>query len=359
MNTARAERPFLPSDRETRSLRGRDRITRFVAAAFVAKVKNTSIEKAASRLFPGDEVTLHLVRAATPGATTTAAGWAAELAATAVGDFLASLAPESAAARLMAAGATVPFDGHHVLSFPGRSGAVGTAPFVGEGGAMPVVQRNLTGVTISPKKMALISAFTRELAERSAIQAVVETLLREDSAASLDAAIFSTTAASTIRPAGIFNGLTPIVATAGGGQEALLADIKNLLTPVVAAGGSARVFFFVNPVRATTMAMRTAPGFPHTIIPTNGLAADTVAAIDPGAFVSGFGPTPEIDVSQHAVLHLDDASPAQIGTVGTPNVVAAPARSLFQTDSLGVRLILDCAWAMRAPAIGYLTGATW
>src|SRR3954462_5919046 len=41
-------------------------------------------------------------------------------------------------------------------------------------------------------------------------------------------------------------------------------------------------------------------------------------------------------VSDQAVLHMEDTAPAQLSTVATPNAVAAPIRSLFQTEPDGL-----------------------
>jgi hypothetical protein len=40
--------------------------------------------------------------------------------------------------------------------------------------------------------------------------------------------------------------------------------------------------------------------------------------------------------------------------------VASPVRSLWQTDTVGIRAILRCAWALRATgAVAWLQSATW
>src|SRR5262249_45744109 len=72
-----------------------------------------------------------------------------------------------------------------------------------------------------------------------------------------------------------------------------------------------------------------------------------------------FGAEPEITASDAAVIH-QETSPSPIGTVGTPNLVAAPSRSLFQTDTIGIRLILRATWALRAPgAVAWIANTTW
>jgi hypothetical protein len=59
-------------------------------------------------------------------------------------------------------------------------------------------------------------------------------------------------------------------------------------------------------------------------------------------------------------LHMEDTSPLALSATGTPNTVAAPIRSLWQTDSIGIRAILSIAYTTRAPnAVSFITGVTW
>ena len=90
------------------------------------------------------------------------------------------------------------------------------------------------------------------------------------------------------------------------------------------------------------------------------MPAAQLIAVDPQGFASAFGPDPEIEVANQMTIHLESTAPADIGTVGTPNVVAAPAKSMFQTQSTSIRLILPAAWAMRAPGlVQTITAVTW
>jgi hypothetical protein len=184
----------------------------------------------------------------------------------------------------------------------------------------------------------------------------------EDAAAkNLDASIFSTTAASAVRPAGILNGVTGITATAGGGIEAMVSDIGKLFGAIGDAGGGQDVLLFANPRQAVTLLLRAAPGFDTArIVSTNVLAAGTVVAVDAAAFASGFGPKSRIDVSENAAVHIEDTAPMAIGTAGSPNTVAAPVLSAFQTDTHVLRLILQATWVTRLTgAVQFITGATW
>ena len=118
-----------------------------------------------------------------------------------------------------------------------------------------------------------------------------------------------------------------------------------------AAGGCQRLMLFVAASKAWALPMP-APGLTFNVVPVLGLAADTVVGLDPGGFASGFSPNLQIEVSQSATLHFEGTTPTDIGVVaGPPNTVAAPPRSLFQTVSYALKLILPVSWVMRAPGL--------
>ena len=57
---------------------------------------------------------------------------------------------------------------------------------------------------------------------------------------------------------------------------------------------------------------------------------------------------------------MEDTAPAQISAAGTPNAIAAPVRSMFQTDSIALRMIMDLNWTMRrAGMVAFVAGVTW
>jgi hypothetical protein len=64
----------------------------------------------------------------------------------------------------------------------------------------------------------------------------------------------------------------------------------------------------------------------------------------------------EILASRQSVLHMETA-PLPIVDGGTPT---APVRSLYQTDSIGLKLRVELAWGLRANgAIAWTQGVTW
>lgn len=318
-------------------------------------------------------------KAASAPATTTTTGWAAELVQTATLDFLETLTPLSIYPALRDRGGRFTFGRNGVVSIPSRASTPTVAgSFVAQGGAIPVRQAAFNAVTLTPKKMAVITTFTREIAEHStpAIEALLRQAIAEDTAVAIDTVLLDSTAASTTRPAGLKNGVTGLTATSGGGFAALVGDLKALVGALItSSGGNLRApVFLMNPVQALSISMTQNAGgdFPFANIMSDGtlqgypviqsatVAAGNVFLVDAADFFSATGDEPRFSVSDQATLHMEDTAPTAIGTAGTPNVVAAPVRSLWQTDTIGLRMILDINWAMRRTgSVAFVTSVTW
>jgi hypothetical protein len=324
-----------------------------------------SAERVARRMWPDDGgVTGLVLRGTSAPADRTTSGWASTVAHNVVGDFIGSLAPLSAGANLLNAAPRVSLEGVNQINFPRRLNPLNATDvaWIGELGPMPIpVMQIGSGSTLGPsRKLCAAVVFTREVAESSAAEVVMRTLLRESCAFSLDAALFSNAAATAVRPAGILNGISALPAAPNGDDAALGTDLTKLAAAIgVATTGLAIV---AHPAQANAIKLRRGGTFPSAIPvwPTLGVAAGTVIALDPAAFASAFGPEPEISSSTETLVHLEDTTPAQIGTPGSPSTVAAPTRSLFQTDAIAVRLILRCAWTWRVSgAVAWISGTTW
>ena len=96
------------------------------------------------------------------------------------------------------------------------------------------------------------------------------------------------------------------------------------------------------------------------MIQSSTVPAGVVILVDAADFFSATGDDPRFDVSDQAVLHMEDTTPLQIGTAGAPNTVAAPVQSMFQTDSIALRMILPMSWAMRRSGVLVeRTAVTW
>jgi hypothetical protein len=360
-------RPFLPSevrrDKPGAALERAAVVSALHAIRYEKGDTSLSLEQLASRLYPNDDRLPGMVtRGAVAPATTTTTGWAAELSQNLVADFVGSLGAQSAGSRLIDAGLRLSLDGVNQLLIPQRTGApdAGLA-WVGEGNAFPVKMFALADATLGPaRKLVASAAVTRETVESGNGQEVVATLLREDCAASLDASLFSATAASSTRPAGLLAGVSGLTATTGGGPSALNSDLEKLAAAIAAAGGDVdNVVFIASPAQAFASGLQSRAA-DLKIWPSRALAAGTIVAVNAAAFVSGFGSTPRIEASMEATFHAEDTSPLPISTAGSPNTVAAPVRSGYQTDTILIRAILFAAWTMRSSGqVQFITSATW
>jgi HK97 family phage major capsid protein len=347
-------RPFpLPSDVETRK-RPRDYLYRAGAAYIRSRVAHTLPELCAKQMFGDDVVTALVVRAASSTATTSSPSWAGAIAQAAVDDSVMAIATLSAAAGLIQRGMKIDFARRASIRVPGRIvDATDAGQWVGEG--KPIVvrsQRMTSGPTLTPHKLVLITSFSREMAESSAIEAVSRALISEASALALDAAMFAA-ASVTDAPPSILGGITPITAATGGGLSALTSDMKALTAALVAAGAGREPIIIASPMQATSIKLLTTTKFDVPVLASNALAAGTAIMLEPSTFVSAFDTVPEFDVVNAPAFHYEDTAPAD------PLMSGQPVRSLFQIDSIGLRMTLRAAWGMRAPHVAYLTGATW
>ena len=347
--------------------------------------RGMSIDQIRERIYPNDEATRVItditVKAATAPAMTTVAGWAAELVQQINADLMPSLLPSSVYPSLSAMGLKLTFGRNGKINVPTRAPTPTIAgSFVGEGAPIPVRQAAFTTTSMVPKKMAVITTWTREMDEHSvpAIEGLLRNAIQEDTQIAIDTILLDANPATNIRPAGLRNGVVGQTPTAGGGFNALVGDLKNLSGAILTAtnGNVRSMVFIMNPQQALSIGFVQPPvpgglfpfasdinnnrlmGYP--VIKSGTVPLGTVLCLDAADYVSITGDTPRFEISDQATLHMEDTSPQHIGTAGTPGVVAAPAVSMFQTDSLALRLILPMNWTMRRlGVVSFVSGVTW
>jgi hypothetical protein len=222
---------------------------------------------------------------------------------------------------------------------------------------------DLSGPTLSLCQLGASCIFTNELADHSlrSVQTVARELLNEAVVQLFDSNLLSSAAASAgVSPAGLLNGVSGITAATGGGTNAMVKDVEALIAALATAGGGTNPVFIAAPGQAAAMKMWAGPQFTYPILASAALSAGTIIAIEAKSFCSGFSATPTFDTSDQTMEHLEDTSPGQISMVGTPNVVAAPLRSLWQSNCTAVKMILHCVWGMRAPNhVQLVSSTTW
>ena len=330
---------------------------RAAVAAAVAASGHHGRDKAdvVRTLYGDDEPTTIILRAATSGATTT--GWAAGIAAKAFGDFFSTL-PASAASAILARATRTRFVGVDEFTYPIRANAPTALPWVGESAPIPVRAGALGTVKVAPRKFGVLSVFSREVAKRADAKGIISGILREDAALSLDVGLFSAAAGDATVHRGLLYGVTPLVAsTAPIKRDAMQEDLAALAGAVAGVGGSEPIIV-ASPARAARAGIL-APELEGRVLASAAIANTRVVAVDASALVVAMDEEPDITAGIEGTIHME-TSPAHIGTAGTPNAVAAPTQSMYQTDQIALRVLGDVAWtARRTGAVAYLDGGAW
>jgi hypothetical protein len=264
---------------------------------------------------------------------------------------LPALAPFSAAARL--------FDRTLKVTLGRNAGAFsvpGIAPlgvkFTADGAPKPVLQGSTTAARLDPRKIAGIVPITAELFAQQSVETVMQQLLAESTGPVLDAVVFSNAAATAAAPAGLLQGITPLAATAAGGPatDVLLGDLTNLAAAVGPVAGATDVVYVANIAQGVALQYALAQDLSDYVLVSGAVPAGTVIAIALNAVVSAMG-APEFATGTVATLAMDDAPGA---------VMTQPTRSLWQTDSVAIKMILDVTWARRsAQGVAWVQGANW
>jgi HK97 family phage prohead protease len=361
-----------------------DFLVRAGAIQILAHRDRKPLDDVRRAIYGDDEATRAVLdwqtKAAAAVAMTTTVGWAAELVQQIVVDFMSTLTPKSVFPRLSGAGLSLTFGRNGKIIIPTRSRTPTIAgSFVGEGLPIPVRQGAFTSQTLTPKKMGVITTWTREIDEHSvpAIEGLLRDAIQMDTAVSLDAVLLDANPATTVRPPGILNGVSGLTPTAGGGFNALVGDIKQLTNALLTGtlGNIRSPVWLMNPAQVNSIGLVAAPGagvFPFRdeigrgtlggwpVIDSGTVPINTVIVIDAADFVSVSGDAPRFEISDQATLHMEDTTPTDISTAGSPAVVAFPAKSMFQTDSMALRLVLPINWCLRRTGVvAWVAGVTW
>lgn len=340
-------------------VKGFDLIVRGIVARGVSHFGNMPIEKVLDARYPGHEATAVVAKADQTIGTTTVSGWASELVQTAWTGFLQALVGYSIYPDLRARGIGLSFDGVGTVTIPSRTAGGAGGGFVAEGSPIRVGRITTASRTLTPKKMGVIVPFSRELAKRSTpmIEAVVRQAILEDTGSILDAALLDATAASTARPAGLLNGVSAAATGYGGGDyRAVQEDFKALLAPFIAANAADNIAVIMNSAQMLAIGLMDSPvGNPGwfqairdrvTLIESTRATANRLVALRASDFATALGDVPEFDISEQATIHMEDTTPLEIVS-GTGPTTADPVRSLWQTATIGVRMIMDVSWTMR------------
>jgi HK97 family phage major capsid protein len=388
---------------ETRDVPSCTRFAQLVMAASIARTRHRSLDDVVLELFPDNKEVIAIARTAVGVADSTTAGWAAELVRYETRAMLdETMNPTSIWPKLAARGTSLDFAGAHSVLIPQLNAGMTTGgAWVGEGGVIPLVHGAFTSKRLFRYKLAGIVPITKELQRVSSPAAVdaMSKLLQQFISNLLDSCLIDAQPeVPGVRPAGLLNGVTPIAGAAGGGYEALRSDLEAITNAFTAANIGTNPVLLVNSSKAfrlrtmvNALGQLVFPdgatdvlGFP--VIASQFVPPTIAIAVAAEKFVSALDPL-ELDTSEEATLTMANAdltAPTQAGTLpgggglGTAAGQVVPdggipvsgasgastagyqALSLWQTWSLGVRLVFPASFGLTQPgAVQEVTAITW
>ena len=138
----------------------------------------------------------------------------------------------------------------------------------------------------------------------------------------------------------------------------MVDDLSSLAAAVAPLAGNFQIAIVAAAKQAVAVALRSPKEISYPLLASAALAEGTVIAVALPVLVSAVS-VPTVDASQQAVYH-EESVPLALSTPGTPMVVAAPTRSVFQTDTVSLRLRQMISWAVRdSDGIAFMTGVSW
>jgi hypothetical protein len=267
--------------------------------------------------------------------------------------FVASLQPTSAAAEVFARSLQVSLDGYGQVNVPGIT--VPLSAWIGEAAPIAVQQATKsTGAVLTPFKLGMILTLTGELYRSSNAENVFRQTLVESAGATLDSVFFSSNAGvADQQPPGILNGISALTATAAG-AGAMSGDLGQIATALAPVAGAGPPVIVASPAQA--MAIDVAAVRPGTVYASNALPAKTVIGLIPQAIATSIE-APRIELAASGSLVMN-TTPTEVVT--SPGVVGAPQRSLYQTDTVAIRLVWSVTWARRSnSAVAWIQNVNW
>jgi hypothetical protein len=348
--------PFR-ADRQALAVEQRKSLHRAMTAIVLKSKPSSRIgpEQYCASAWPGDDLALHIVKAASSPATTATAG---ALQLSTVGMFR-SLAPSSAALALFDRGFSVDLRGLASVRIPSITSALPSVTFVAEGAPAAAIDLSFSSNAVGPvKKLMIMSAVSEELevAGPELASAVVGRVLNDAVSKALDAAAFGTQVADGITPAGLLNGVTPITAAAAG-ASAMGADLGALAAAIADANiDTSDLVYVASPRLATVIRVNASPKFDNVVMSSLAMPDKSVAAFAPAATLSGFGDLPSVETSTQATINF--AEPAsELVTAG--GAVARPIYSVFQQGLIAIRLRNYVAWTCVPGGAAVVDSVNW
>lgn len=364
-----------PLGSPNQKLNGVDLLVRRALVHGVSIHTKQPIDKVLEQRYPNRDEATDLVvnmRADAPIATTTTSGFVSQLVQSTWADFMGALTGMSVYPGLRDRGRRVSFDSAGTAYLPQRTGSGANGSFFAEGSPIRVGRVTVAAPTFTSRKMGVIIPFTREAAKRATpdLEGVLRQAILEDTASTLDPLLLDATAGDTVRPAGLLYGVSAAASGYGGADHvAVKEDFKALLQPFIDAKAAGGITVIMNPAQGLAISMMDGPDNNSnwfqsirdrvTIIESENATANRLIALRNADFATALGDMPEFELSNQAVIHMEDTTPLEIVS-GTGPTTADPVRSFWQTDSMGLRMIMDVSWTMaRSGMVQWIDGTSY
>lgn len=308
---------------------------------------------------------VNVIKAAVAGGGTGSGEWGAELADSDTkytGDFIEFLYAMTVFDRLPLR--SVPARVH----IKGQDGAA-TGYWFGESKGIPVSKPDFSDVELTPLKVGAIAVCSKELVTDSSPSAEmwIRDSIAQASAQRVDTTFLSATAASSgVSPAGLLNGLSGAVPS-GTDAAAVRADLQTLYSGFLTAKNASGLYHVMTPSMAKAISlMRNSLGQKEfeglnamggvlegdpVVTGENVTTGDWILLKPSDIWKIGDGGI-EVSMSDSATIEQDSAPQ---GASDTPVAASATLMSLWQTESVGFKVVRRINYAKRrTTAVAYL-----
>ncbi|WP_157731095.1 phage major capsid protein [Variovorax sp. HW608] len=364
---------------------------RSAIAAFESHHTHYPVQEIIQARWPGQQDLLEVSRLITGyrlkgvqnPAMTDVPEWAGALVRETLAAFMDLLQPESVIPRLGLA--PLDFGGSAIIKVPYRlptatGGNDLSGAFRKEGDPIRIGAARMGTKSLRSYSMGVIGTFTMEMLEASLLnfEQAVQRWMVEDTAKVLDTVFLDDRPeVADTRPAGLRYGLDAgdIHASSGVDPAQVQQDLRDAISAMTDALIGRRPVWLMHPNRATGLSTMWnsvgLPAFPsmeangtlmgYPVISSITVPKDLVFLIDT-AEIAFAGGTPRFDYSTEASIVEQDGLPITDGVQSEVETLDAgtPARSLWQTNSGGIRALWNVSWArMRDHSVQVITGAAW
>lgn len=257
------------------------------------------------------------------------------------------------------------------VAIKGQDGA-STAYWVGESKPIPVTTADFFNIALTPLKVAALAVISVELMRNStpAAEQLVRDSLINASAQRIDTTFLSTAAAvSGVSPAGILNGVSA-KSSAGSDNTGLKLDVKALYADFIAAKNASDLYFVMNQSLAKSIQLMEntlgLPAFPgitanggtllgDNVVTGNNVNAAHLILLKPSDIYKIDERGVEVSMSRDAMIEMNSVP---TGASDTPVAASATPVSMFQTDSVAIKVVTPINFAKRrASAVQYVSDA--